>query len=89
VAVAAVAVAEVAVAVAEVAEDKGTVDEGNYNEIKIKNHDFLENFSGRFCDPYFLLVRPRLARGATGQIGGGCRVAAKTTGIRHAETGRG
>src|SRR5205823_3690590 len=64
--------AEAAGAVRAVAEEKGTVNEGSENEIKIKNHDFLENFSGRFRDPYFLFVRPRRAGGATGQNGCGC-----------------
>src|SRR5207249_7072355 len=57
------------------------------NEIKIKNHDFLENFSGRFCDPYFLFVRPCRAGGATDQNGCGCCVAAKTKRIRLSEAG--
>lgn len=32
------------------AEGKRTVDEEKTNEIKNTHHDFLENFTGRFCD---------------------------------------
>ena len=43
--------AAVAVVVAEDAEDKRrNRDEGNENEIKINNYDFLKIYADRFCD---------------------------------------
>jgi hypothetical protein len=64
--VVAVAVAEAAEAEGAGAGDKRNVDGEKTNEIKIKYHDFVEDFSGCFCDPYLLFVRPRRAGGANG-----------------------
>ena len=57
-------VAEDAAVAAEDAEDNGTVDEEKTNENKNKYYDFAENFSGRFCDPYFLFVKPSAVHAA-------------------------
>jgi hypothetical protein len=94
---AAVAVAVVAVAAAvavaedaeeeEDAEDKGGVNDEKTNANKDKYYDFAENFSGRFCDPYFLFASDRSARGANGQNRCRCDSAANPKGIRHAEAG--
>jgi hypothetical protein len=80
-------VAEDAAVAAEDAEDKGGVNEEETNENKNKYYDFAENFSGRFCDPYFLFVNDRSARCAIGQDGCACDIAANPKRIRHAETG--
>jgi hypothetical protein len=71
----------------EDAEDKRAVDEEKTNENKNKYYDFAENSSDRFCDPYFLFVKPRGAGGATGQNGCACDIAANPKRIRHTETG--
>jgi hypothetical protein len=86
-----VAVAEVTVAEdaaeAEDADDKGRVNDEETNENKNKYYDFAENFSGRFCGPYFLFVNDRSARCAIGQNRCACDIAASPKTIRHAETG--
>ena len=89
VAAAAVAVvaAEDAAAAAGDAEDKRAVNEEETNENRNKYYDFAENFSGRFCDPYFLFVDDRSARCAIGQNGCACDSAAKPKRIRLTEAG--
>jgi hypothetical protein len=86
VAVAVVTVAEDA-AEAEDAEDKGRVNDEETNENKNKYYDFAENFSGRFCGPYFLFVNDRSARCAIGQNRCACDIAASPKTIRHAKAG--
>jgi len=87
----AVAVAEDAVAEdaaeAEDAEDKGRVNDEETNENKNKYYDFAENFSGRFCGPYFLFVNDRSARCAIGQNRCPCDIAASPKTIRHTKAG--
>jgi hypothetical protein len=83
---AAVVAADAAVA-AEDAEDKGGVNDEETNENKNKYYDFAENFSGRFCDPYFLFVNDRSARCAIGQNRCACNIAAKPKRIRLTEAG--
>jgi len=86
VAVAVVTVAEDA-AEAEDAEDKGRVNDEETNENKNKYYDFAENFSGRFCGPYFLFVNDRSARCAIGQNRCACDIAASPKTIRHTKAG--
>jgi hypothetical protein len=70
--VAAGAVAEDAVAAAGVVEDRQTVLLRRTNEDETRHYDFVENFSDRLRDCYFLLVGARLARDVTGQNGCSC-----------------
>jgi hypothetical protein len=81
-----VAVAEDA-AEAEDVEDKGGLNDEETNENKNKYYDFAENFSGRFCDPYFLFVSDRSARCANGQNRCAGDIAANPKRIRHAKAG--
>jgi hypothetical protein len=78
--------AEDAAVVADV-EDKGGLNDEETNENKNKNHDFAENFSGRFCDPYFLFVNDRSTCCAAGQNGCAGNIAAKPKRIRLTEAG--
>jgi hypothetical protein len=84
---AAVVAAEEDAAVAEDAEDKGRVNDEETNENKNKYYDFAENFSGRFCGPYFLFVNDRSARCAIGQNRCACDIAASPKTIRHTKAG--
>ncbi len=79
--------AEDAAVAAEDAEDKGGVNEEETNENKNKYYDFAENFSGRFCDPYFLFVDDRSTCCAIGQNGCACDFGAKPKRIRLTEAG--
>ena len=81
-----VAVAEDA-AEAEDVEDKGGLNDEETNENKNKYYDFVENFSGRFRDPYFLFVSDRSTRCANGQNRCAYDVAANPKRIRHTEAG--